>query len=181
MNALELWTHGRIKRLSAGDSNARAMLARLRAPNATLTDLRIAALVEGLPLSDWEIAHPETESDSEAAALTALRLYSLSAQHHVGQTDMPWARAAALLARDGDNGVARRYERVMRATTWNGLNRAFRSLTNLMAARDMGYDFAHLAADLRQWRNPGHRDTVRMAWARSWAYAPKDKENTNND
>lgn len=89
---------------------------------------------------------------------------------------MPWSRATALLARGGDNGAARGYTRVMRATTWNGLNRALRSLTGLMAARGMGCDFARLAADLRQWRNPARRDAVRMAWARSWAYVPDKKE-----
>lgn len=176
MSELEDWMHGRIKRLSAGDSTARATLARLRAPDASLADPRVAALFEGLPLTDWELAHPAAESDSEAAALAVLRLYSLSVQHHAGQTGMPWSRATALLARGGDNGAARGYTRVMRATTWNGLNRALRSLTGLMAARGMGCDFARLAADLRQWRNPARRDAVRMAWARSWAYVPDKKE-----
>ena len=176
MSDLEDWMRGRIKRLSAGDPAARATLARLRAPNATLADPRLAALFEGLPLSDRELAHPAVESDSEAAALAALRLYSSSVQRHAGQSDMAWSRAAALLASKGDNGAARGYTRVMRATTWNGLTRALRSLTALMAARGMGCDFARLAADLRQWRNLERRDAVRMAWARSWAYPPKKKE-----
>lgn len=176
MSDLENWMHGRIKRLSAGDPAARATLARLRAPNATLADPRLAALFEGLPLSDWELAHPEAGSDAEAAALSALRLYSLSVQRHADQTDMSWSRAAALLASKGDNGAARGYTRVMRATTWNGLTRALRSLTGLMAARGMGCDFARLAADLRQWRDPARRNAVRMAWARSWAYMPRNKE-----
>lgn len=176
MSDLEDWMHGRIKRLSAGDPAARAMLARLRAPNATLADPRLAALFEGLPLSDWELAYPEAGSDAEAAALSVLRLYSLSVQRHAGQTDMSWSRAAALLASKGDNGAARGYTRVMRATTWNGLTRALRSLTGLMAARGMGCDFARLAADLRQWRNPARRNAVCMAWARSWAYMPRNKE-----
>ena len=165
MSDLEDWMRGRVKRLSAGDPAARATLARLRAPNATLADPRLAALFEGLPLSDWE-----------AAALAALRLYSSSVQRHAGQSDMAWSRAAALLASKGDNGAARGYTRVMRATTWNGLTRALRSLTALMAARGMGCDFARLAADLRQWRDLERRDAVRMAWARSWAYPPKKKE-----
>lgn len=176
MSDLENWMHGRIKWLSAGDPAARATLARLRAPNATLADPRLAALFERLPLSDWELAHPEAGSDAEAAALSALRLYSLSVQRHAGQTDMSWSRAAALLASKGDNGAARGYTRVMRATTWSGLTRALRSLTGLMAARGMGCDFARLAADLRQWRNPACRGAIRMAWARSWAYMPRNKE-----
>jgi CRISPR type I-E-associated protein CasB/Cse2 len=173
MTDFTIWMAGRIKRLSAGDPTARATLAALRSPRASLSDPRIAALFDGLPLSDWDSAHPAVQSDAEAAGLAALSLYALSARHHAGQGGVPWARAAGRLSASGEHGVARGYMRVMSAPSWAGLIRALRSLTGLMAARGMGCDFVRLAADLKAWRNPRLRGSVRMCWARAWAYAPR--------
>ncbi len=184
---LEQFVHGQAVRLwqgySADRADAVATLARLRRtfPHGGEVAPESFELFErGFPA---ELAgRGDGPSPVELAAAASLALYAFHQQsrrsapahqrgdkHHVGRA------AGVLRTRADPQGVERRMQAMIRATSVLPLLEHLRGFISLLRAHDVPLDYARLARDLRAAHSPTGLGGVRVRWSRDF-YRPRSPE-----
>lgn len=127
-------------------------------------------------LPDNLLGSGDDPSASELAAHHAMTLFAL---HRQGRTKYahvsghaPGSAFAQLSRRRGngseDEGVRRRFDALVTATTAAESAHHLRGLILLARAEDIGLDYGYLADDLADLWTPRHKDRVRLRWARQY-------------
>lgn len=165
--------HGLQRRYLNNESRARGDMAALRkgaskAPGElpeiwSLTEVTGAKVIDDAPT--WE----------EIAVHTAMTMYAVHQQSKTDPMFRPGVglgRAAReLVGRDEENPSARaRFNALVTSATITELRHHVRSFVSQLRARGIGLDHAMLADDLVDFQRPGGAKSVRLRWARQYAW-----------
>lgn len=184
---LEEFVHGQVVRLwhgySADRADAVATLARLRRtfPHGGEVAPESFELFErGFPT---ELAgRGDGPSPAELAVAASLALYAFhqqprrsTAAHRRGGQYAVGRAAGVLRARTNPQGVERRLQAMIRATSVVPLLEHLRGFVSLLRTHDVPLDYARLARDLTAAHSPDGLRGVRMRWSRDF-YRPRSTE-----
>ncbi len=115
-------------------------------------------------------------SAAELAAHHAMTLFALHRQGRIEQAHSDGAAPGSAFARvsqlrgsgSDDEGVRRRFDALITATSTVEAAHHLRGLILLARAEGVGLDYGYLADDLADLWTPRHRDRVRLRWAREY-------------
>ncbi|MEU0663901.1 type I-E CRISPR-associated protein Cse2/CasB [Streptomyces lavendulocolor] len=133
------------------------------------------------PLHETELTWAE-DAVHTALTLWALHQQSRGSGMHICDTRTAPRGLGAAARRlmspgDIDEPVRKRLVRAGSAPSLPALASRLRDIVLLLRRDDIALDYALLAEQLYQWQQPGGRDAVRRAWARSFhAYRRRDDE-----
>lgn len=160
----------------------KATLALLRSPRTDIREPTVAALIQGVPLTDWDHNHPYELAPTERAALDMLKLY---ARHAAGgqtayTTDAPrLARQIGRVAASADtSGLLRRFNMIQHAPTYDAVAATLPQIIDLIRKHGP-IDYVALCIDLWKLQLPTG-DNVHVAWARDYASGQADHFTNNH-
>jgi CRISPR system Cascade subunit CasB len=154
----------------------RGALAALRRSLAFAPGTCAAAMPHVEP---WAVKDGTREPQRQALYLTA-GLFAANSRHHAG-TSLAAALAQVWLRRDSPS-IERRFIALLSADA-EALPVHLRHAVSLLAAEELGCDYAALAEDLGRWLDPWQdeaRDRVRQRWARDFYRTLARTESTDD-
>lgn len=174
------------KRLDAGDSSARAALARMRrAAGAGVADRPEAwsDVYAGFPT---ELTGDDDEvSIYETAAFVALSLFALhqQSQQQSMQITGPAGRFGAAVRRlatpsdaeEHEQAVLRRFQALVTADEFREIVHHLRGMVLLLRAESIALDYGLLAGDMAALQDPVGATRVRLRWSRDLYTAPRNR------
>lgn len=176
-------TIGLQKRLEAGDSSARAALARLRRAAGAGVEERPEAWAEVYAEFPTELAGDDEVGVYENAAHVALTLFALHQQSQAQsmQATGPAARFGSAVrrlatpddAQEHDQAILRRFRALVTADEFPEIVYHLRGIVLLLKAGSIPLDYGRLAADLASLQTVDGSTRVKLRWARDLYTAPR--------
>lgn len=149
-------------------------------------DMQLVALTTANLYSD-EIQLPDKPTELEQAAFAAITLFALHQQSKrskgMHQRGVSLGEAAHRLPqRAQSEGVQRRMNALVSATSWESTVTHARGLIQMLRAADIPLDYAQFAQDLLTLHDPDRAHWVRNRWGRDFYLSPgllEDSEDTS--
>lgn len=178
------------KRLSAGDSSARASLARMR--RAVGADIAVQPEAWGEVYAGFPeelVGEGDDVGPYEYAAHIALTLFALHQQSqaqpmHVGGPSARLGSAVRKLATPNDaqeheQATLRRFQALVTADELPEIVHHLRGIVLFLKAKSIPLDYGRLASDVASLHSPEGATRVKLRWARDLYTAPRSRPNAH--
>jgi CRISPR system Cascade subunit CasB len=131
--------------------------------------------------------HGDEPSYGELAAASALALYAFHQQsrrtramHQPGREHSLGRATRTLAGRSGNLGVERRFQALVRASSYDAIQEGVRGIVTQLRGHDIPLDYAALARDLRSVQFAEGVRGVRVRWSRDY-YRPSADASASAD